>query len=443
MQFHFNEIYEQVLLSDAFEIDITGGRGRGGSHFCTDYFLYKIITSKHFRGYFMRLIHSDIKNSLYQDFKDRIEEKEEELDIKLLDKFHFNENELSIKYKPNGNMIISKGFRKSSNTRTAKMKSIAGATDIVIEEFEEVEEQDYRKLKDSLRTTKAQPRILRIWNPPHKDHWILTTYYNLIPNKEAEQLQKNIGINDPEVYYDYKPKGVKNHLCVYSTYLDNYDNINTTTSEMWEAYKEEERTIDHYLTDIKGLVSSGAKGVIFKRWKEFTNIPEDSYFYKVFGIDWGGTDPNTFMELNFDKKKRRVYIYEHLYQPDIRNAQFIELVKFKNPENNEVVYDSARRDKYYEFADHGINMIKADKSKINDDFRKDVIDMLKEYDIFIHVSATNTQKEFREWKWAINAVTKEPLNKPEDKNNHTIDATLYATRYYHVNFGHYYNNKSS
>lgn len=426
--FKFNKEYEVIIDSEFYEIDITGGRGRGGSHFCTDYFLKLIITSKYFRGYFMRFVQSDIKKSLYQDFKDRIEEKEEEFGIKLMKWFHFNDNEMSITYTPNGNKIEARGFRKSSSSRTANMKSIAGATHIIIEEFEEVEEWDYRKLDDSLRTNKVDNlQILRIWNPPQKDHWILKTWYNLEPHTEYSD------------YFTYTPKGLEGHLCIFSTYMDNFDNINPKKRRRWEAYKENERTLDHYLTDIKGLVSAGAKGQIFKNWKLFKELPDDTYFYKVYGIDWGGNDPNTFMELNFDKKQKRVYIYERLYKPEILNSDFIKLVKEVNPENHEVVCDSARKDKRFEFSDAGINVFPSDKSKINDDFRKDIIDMVKEYDIFIFHLSENLIYEAQNFKWALDSATKEPLNKPEDKNNHAWDAIFYATRYYHMNYGYTYN----
>lgn len=441
MIFTPNKVYEEIFRTDAYEIDITGGRGRGGSHFVTDYFLFLMMTSKYFRGYFMRQVHGDIRESLYRDFKDRIEEKEEAENIELMKYFQFNDTSMSVTYLPNGNQIHSKGFRKSSSSRTAKMKSIAGATHIIIEEFEEVEEADYMQLDDSLRTTKVENiQILRVWNPPQKDHWILKRYYTLQP-VDTKRYFRDLGLSD-EVYYDYIPKGLDGHLCIFSTYLDNIENINDKKIKRWEAYQYDERTINHYLTDILGLVSSGAKGVIFKKWKQFKKLPEDDYFYRVFGIDWGGNDPNTFMELNFDKKKKRVYIYEHLYQSDIRDKEFIKLIKTANPENHEVVCDSARRDKKNEYADMSINIIGADKSKINDDFRKDVTEMLKGYEIFVHESAKNLIFELLNWKWAVNSQTKEPLDKPEDKNNHCMDAILYATRYYHTNFSYQYNSNN-
>jgi len=426
------EEYEPLWFSNAFEIDLTGGRGRGGSHNATEYFLYKITRPEYFRGFFMRLVHSDIRNSLYQDFKDRITEKEDNEERNYFYLFDFNDSKMEVTYRPTGNKIFSKGFRKSSSDRTAKMKSIAGATNVIIEEFDEVMEEDYLKLMDSLRTGKVKDlQIIRIWNPPLKSHWVYRDKYTLVP--------ANIGGEDDGVYFDYVPKGVDGHLCLKYDYTINHTNLNEKTVKRWEQYRENEHTKDHYYTDIRGLVSSGAKGQIFKNWKTYTDLPGDSYFYKVFGIDWGGNDPNTFIELNFDKKQKRLFIKEHLYRPDIRNAEFIHLIKAINPENHEVVADSARKDKRLEFADFGINIVKSDKSKINDDFRKDVVDMVKEYEIFIHEDSKNLIKEAQEFKWAINHITKEPLNKPEDANNHCWDAIFYATRYYHVNNAYRYN----
>lgn len=428
MKFEPNETFQDIFFTDAYEIDITGGRGRGGSHFATDYFLFLITQPQYFRGYFMRQVHGDIRESLYRDFKDRIEEKEDNENIELMKHFQFNDSSMSITYLPTGNQIHSKGFRKSSSSRTAKMKSIAGATHIIIEEFEEVMEDDYMKLDDSLRTTKVENiQIIRIWNPPPKNHWILKRYYTLIPSEEYPD------------YFDYIPNGQhEDHLHIFSTYLDNIENINIKKIKRWEGYKDNERTLDHYCTDIKGLVSAGAKGQIFKKWKLFDELPDDVYFYKVFGIDWGGNDPNTLIELNFDKKERKVYLIEHLYQPEIRNSAFIELVKEVNPENHEVVCDSARKDKRFEMADEGINVIPADKSKINDDFRKDVTDMMKEYEMFVYEKSENLIMELQSFKWALDSATKEPLDKPEDANNHLMDAMFYATRYYHTNFSYNY-----
>ena len=70
----FNELFEPVFSTKARYIDIWGGRGRGGSHFATDYFLFLTTQPNYFRGYFMREVQGDIRGSLFRDFLDRIED---------------------------------------------------------------------------------------------------------------------------------------------------------------------------------------------------------------------------------------------------------------------------------------------------------------------------------------------------------------------------------
>ena len=65
---------EPLFKQDFYEADAWGGRGRGGSHNMTLYAFYSMITSNYFRGYFVRAIQGTVRDSLWQDFKDRIEE---------------------------------------------------------------------------------------------------------------------------------------------------------------------------------------------------------------------------------------------------------------------------------------------------------------------------------------------------------------------------------
>ena len=178
---NFNRVFAPVFTTGKRYIDLWGGRARGASHFGTDYFLLLLISDGYFRGCFMREIFSDIRNSLWADFKDRVADAVEsglvrEKDIRL------QEGSMTAYYVPNGNYIVSKGFKKANTKQTAKLKSLAGMTHILIEECEEVGFQDFQKLDDSLRTTKAQIRILRLFNPPHKNHWLIRSSYNLLPS---------------------------------------------------------------------------------------------------------------------------------------------------------------------------------------------------------------------------------------------------------------------
>ena len=92
IDFRFTYTFSPVFKSKARYIDIWGGRGRGGSHFGTEYFLFKITQPEYFRGYFVRQSFTDIRDSLFRDFKDRIAENQT---LNPSD-FHILENDMRI-----------------------------------------------------------------------------------------------------------------------------------------------------------------------------------------------------------------------------------------------------------------------------------------------------------------------------------------------------------
>jgi phage terminase large subunit len=420
MIYNFNSKYfSPVHDSNARIVDISGGRGRGGSHFVTEYYRYLINQSDYFRGYFMREIFGQIKESLYQDFKDRVEEDETDSESNYI----FNDSNYSITSLLTGNKIISKGFKKSSGKQTAKLKSIAGATHVIIEECEEITEDDFNKLQDSLRTTKSELRIFRVWNPPGKDHWLIKNYYNIEPS-------------DYEGYFYYYPKNINGFLSVYGTYLHNIANINESTIELWESYKE--TNLEHYCSDILGLVSGGVKGQIYKNYTVINKWPEREYMFRIFGMDFGYTnDPTTLIELLIDKPKRAVYIRGHCYKTQMGTNEIIQVCKDADTGIDEVIVDNAEPRESGAMQMAGIQAIRTKKGgKAGDKYKR--IKEIMQYNFFVLKDSGELGSitfEMNNYKWAINSETKTPINKPEDKNDHYMDALLYALGYYHRNYG--------
>jgi phage terminase large subunit len=81
------------------------------------------------------------------------------------------------------NSVNAHGFRKSSSDRTAKLKSLAGYTEAFIEEAEEIGEEEFRQLDDSLRAEGSQ--IYLMLNTPAKSHWIIRRWFDIEENPEA------------------------------------------------------------------------------------------------------------------------------------------------------------------------------------------------------------------------------------------------------------------
>lgn len=318
--------YTYPLYNDNYtEADVYGGRGRGGSHGITQHCIFEMIYQPYMRGFFVRAIQGSIRTSLWQDFKDRLDELSELNGINLKNYFKLNESRMEAVFLPNGNSIKSKGFKSSSSSNTANMKSIAGATHIYGEEWEEVGELENNKLMDSLRTTKGKIKIIRSWNPPPKEHWLIKNYFNL---EETEQ---------PD-YYLPKAKGISGHLALFGDYTINSKNIDQNTKERYERYKN--TFPKYYWSQIKGYVASGGDKRVYNNWQKISYAKFMSIDgVMAYGLDFGDTAPTslTLVKYNNGTFYRHQILYESLRSLNSKYQNNISTIKdnLRNVNNNE------------------------------------------------------------------------------------------------------------
>lgn len=421
LHFEFNAIFRLVFTTVARYIHLWGGRARGGSHFGTDYFLFRIMQPGYFRGCFLRAVFGDIRGSLWQDFKDRVNKAVDKGDVELKD-FAFNESLMTVTYKPTGNTIISKGFKKSSGSQSAKLKSLAGITHVLIEECEEVAEEDFNKLDDSIRTNKVgNIQVICLFNPPSKNHWLIKRNYILI-DSGYEGWYKAIPLQKPEL------------LSIHSIYIDNIQNLNQSTIDKYRNYGDKgssQYDEDFYYRDVLGLVSEGKKGRILTKVKPisyqlFCSLPYPSFY----GLDWGFNDPNAVIECKYHDGK--LFWHEIIYKSGMDNEELMISMRAKgvNP-GHKVYYDSARPDNAKTFkkgieygpnAMKGFNMLPSIKGPESILYG---IRELQNVEIFATDCSSNLWLELEEYHWELDA-NKQPTDMPADEMNHLIDAGRYA-----------------
>ncbi|MES2428299.1 MAG: phage terminase large subunit [Bacteroidota bacterium] len=427
IRFVTSPVFKPVFSTDKRYIDIWGGRGRGGSHFGTDYFLFLITLPQYFRGYFVRQAFNDIRDSLFRDFKDRIADNPT-IDI---NDFNIQENEMRILYKPTGNLIVSKGVKKDGN-RTAKMKSLAGATHVLMEEADEVGEEDFDQMDISLRTQKvAKLQIIRVFNPPFKQHWIWRDY--------------NVVDSQIPGYFKAIPKAESNVLSIFSTYKSNLRNVNQSTIDKFESFKIKKP--EYYWTIIKGLISEGQKGRIFSGWEpitdeDFNNIDSPS----IIGVDFGSVTGGIVEEKIVNN---RVYLRQLNFGGMTEKAIAFKLAML-GIKDQIVIGDSAEpsaigklrrgwqldefsEDEIKKYSDengvfkypvvlNGFNIFGVVKPH---GYRAWSRNKLMDFDVFVTEGSTDLWNEYREHKWALDK-NKNPLDEPEDGNDHLIDPSLYV-----------------
>lgn len=399
LSLEFSGLYEPLFFTKARYIDLWGGRGRGGSFTATQYFLHLITQKEYFRGYFMREIAGDVRESLWRDFKDRIDEAD------IFDQFDLNESTMTAVYKPTGNTVLSKGFKKSSGNRTAKLKSLAGATHVVIEEAEEIGEDDFRQLDDTLRTKKSENiQIIRIFNPPSKNHWIWRRWYNLTPSKQKDGYYEAIPKNDPQL------------LSIYSTFYDNIDNIHASSMETWNGYLNTDP--EYYWTIIKGLISEGVRGRIYKHF-QIGEMPD--LYPKFYGLDWGFNDPVAFVEC--ENHNKSLFIKELIYEQGLTNIDLANRLSALGIKKTSPIYaDSAEPKDILDMRRMGWNVIASQKGP---DSVMNGIKYVKQFDVYVTENSLNLWKESENYRWRLDQ-NKMPTNEPEDKDNHLMDAIRYA-----------------
>lgn len=421
IKINVNSKYRTLYATKSRYKDLWGGRGRGGSHTGTDYFMYLLTRPVYFRGYLLRYTSSDIRLSLYQGLKDRIRQNDS---LNIAD-FAFNENQMSVRYIPTGNMIFSKGVAKDSG-RTAAMKSLEGATHVLIEEADEVPEAEFDQMDLSLRTMESSDiEIVRIFNPPPKKHWIWRDYILedfVIPINGVKQT-----------FYTARPKIGSGVLSIFGTYYDNINNIHPSTVTKFERFRI--TNPEYYWTVIRGYITDGARGRIYSDWKFIDSAEfERMDLPYLYAIDFGySVDPNALIKIKYQDDRR--YCRELIYSPNLDNVMLAKRMRDVGVKADDLViadmgnggdlriaelrrgFPSIEGYPNLRFNIHptikgqgsinfGINRVKATQNYITED-------------------SYNFTEEYREYKWALDA-NKNPTDRPIDTQNHCMDARRYA-----------------
>lgn len=397
----FSATYRELFTTSARYILLWGGRGRGGSHSATDYFAHLLTSPGYFRGYFMRAVFSDIRESLWQDFNDRIESNTTINKAALA----FNDTAMSVRSRTTGNLIKSKGFKKGSKQRTAKLKSLAGATHVIIEEAEEITEEEFIQLDDSIRSIRSSIKIILIFNPPPKKHWIWKKWFTLV----AAPIKG---------YFRAIPRSNPQLLSIFSTFQANVANLNPSTVANWLSYKT--TNPDHYWTIIMGFVSEGARGRIYKNWQPCQKMP--GLYPKFYGLDWGFSgDPLALVEM--ESHNRTLWGEEKIYERGMTNDDLDKrLTMLGISKRAPIIADSAQPKDIEDMRRKGWNFIACVKGPGS---VRSGIKYLQQFSIFVTETSTNLWQENEDYAWALDQ-NKEPTNEPIDANNHGMDAMNYG-----------------
>src|SRR3990167_10486663 len=154
---------------------LMGGRGNGRSGTASRFSISQLLGKEYTRGAIMRATREDIRASSWQALNDRLIEQ----NAQAIKGLSITDGDMAMEYGQNS--LKAFGFRASSGSLTARLKSLEGLNFIWIEESEEIGEKEFMTLDDTLRTIKGRIRIILTLNTPYKNHWILKKWFDLEP----------------------------------------------------------------------------------------------------------------------------------------------------------------------------------------------------------------------------------------------------------------------
>jgi len=386
------------LWKDKFRYAIVmGGRGNGRSGTASRLAVSSLLGKEYTRGAIMRATHANIRASCWSEIMDRIREQG------IAESFRMTENDMFIERGQNS--LRSHGFRASSGSLTARLKSLAGYNFIWIEEAEEVGEAEFRTLDDTLRTIKGDIRIILTLNTPPKNHWILRKWFDLTPHTEAQ------GFYIPSI----KPE-IKDAIYIGGSWRENEPNLDKHTIERYQEYKDTNPA--YYWQVIEGLSPEEVRGKIFTGWQKIDVVPQEARLVR-FGEDFGWfPDPACAVAIYY---WNGAYIIDEVaYGTELTNEYLAR--EIKKVGQAITTADSAEPKSIAEQRKYGIQVQGAEKGKDSVVFRIKVASQKK---IYVTKKSVNVWQSYENYSWAEDKDGN-PKGEPNHLWSHAMDAATYA-----------------
>lgn len=376
---------------------IMGGRGNGRSGTASRYAVSQLLGKEYTRGAIMRAVASDIRASCWGELVDRLNEQG------IHEAFKVNDGDMYLERGQNS--LRAHGFKASSGSLTARLKSLAGYNFLWIEEAEEIGEEEFRTLDDSLRTVKGRIRIVLTLNTPPKNHWIIRKWFNLTPSSDA-----------PGFYVPTLKSEAKDTVFITGTWRENAENLDTHTLDRYRAYKDTNPS--YFWQVIEGLSPDEVRGKIYTGWQLIDAIPPEARLVR-FGEDFGWyPDPAAVVAVYYWNGS---YIIDEVaYGTELSNEYLAG--EIKKVGNAITTADSAEPKSIAEQRKYGINVQPCEKGHDSVNYRIKVVSTKK---VLVTRRSKNVWQSYENYAWDEDKDGN-PKGVPAHTWSHAMDAAGYA-----------------
>lgn len=382
---------------------IMGGRGNGRSGTASRYAISQLLSKEYTRGAMMRATREDIRSSCWGEIVDRVNEQGIRDSFKITDDMLIERGQNSLK---------AQGFRASSGSLTARLKSLAGYNFIWIEEGEEIGEDEFRTLDDTLRTVKGRIRIVITLNTPPKNHWILKKWFDLEPSEVQ-------GFYIPHLKAD-----AKDVIYIGGTWKENEPNLDPHTIERYKAYQYTNPS--YYYQVIQGLSPEEVRGKIYTGWQLIDAVPQGARLVK-FGLDWGWyPDPVSVVAVYYYNGS---YIIDEVIHGTNLDDEFVasEIKKVKGWQDIYTVCGADEPKSIEMLKRYGLRAEATDNRKGSVQYRIKTTSTKK---IMVTRKSTNVWAGYEVYRWAEDKDGN-PKGEPDHEGSDPMDAVSYAVASMH------------
>ena len=306
---------------------------------------------------------------------------------------------LEITYIPTGQKILFRGLDDPLKVTSITVEVGALCRLWIEEAYEIMSEDAFDRLDESIRGQLPDGlyhQVVLTFNPWSDRHWLKKRFFDE-PSENVLAMTTN-------------------YLC--NEFLSNSDLV---------LFEEMKKNPKRY--QVAGLGNWGVvEGLVYENWKEqefsIDEIRKLPGVKAIFGLDFGyTTDPTALFCGVVDSAERRLYVFDELYEHALTNSAIAERVKRLGYAKETIIADCAEPKSIAEL--RGFGMTRTRASKKGADSILNGIQRIQDYEIIVHPRCVNFLTEISQYQWEKDRFGKY-TGKPEDDNNHLMDAMRYA-----------------
>lgn len=388
----FYEIHKDIKSGKHTHYWLGGGRGSTKSSFVAIEIILGIMADPNANAVALRKVKDTLHDSVYEQLSWAI-------DILGVEQYWDNKTSpLSFTYIPTGQKIIFRGADKPK-----KIKSIKFARGYCkflwyeeVDEFNGVEE--IRMINQSLMRGGEKFTVFYSYNPPKSsNNWVNTEVKLTRPDRLAHH----------STYLSVPREWLGEQFIIEAEHLKQTKPT---------SYEHE------YLGEVTG---TGGEVFTNVQIRKISNAEIEDFYNIKRGLDFGyAIDPLAYGTMHYDRKRKRLYIFQELYKVGMSNKALNDYIAEENKDNELISADSAEPKSINELRQYGRKIRSVKKGPDSIEYG---IKFLQDLEAIIidNDRCPDTAREFLSYELDKDINGNFKADYP-DKNNHSIDMVRYA-----------------